>query len=564
MTAMTDGLHMLGEGAWGAFWLPLLAWTAVALLALGVLRLWRSAHSLVHYAIRVALMLALPLGLLLAAATDLSFFSLLPSASAEEARVVAPFLPLPIPLSVEDASAFSWTLYHGLGLLTLLAGLLAITRLSILIRHARTLHLFCKYLPTNNAAAVQQTVDCLSVSLGLKRHVQVLVTSKEVVPMTLGWRLPLVVVPEALLSDAEALRLALLHELTHIRRRDVLLQSIEQVVGALFMINPVVLLLRRSIATYREMACDAEVLAQPRVSSKRYAALLYRFVTPHPLPRQFTLNMASSEKQLKNRILAMKSIGSSAHGSRKPKYVSVVLAGLLLSSATLIVACTDLVDTNVVEGDAVLSTAEREALYEDAYVVVEEMPELIGGLAAIQEELTYPASAKEAGVEGRVILQFIVDENGVPVAPAVVRGVGSGLDEEAIRALQNARFKPGRQDGKPVNVKMSIPVTFKLSDDAASTGKRVHIPLLEEQMTFTHPQLPEEEIEAFMKSLYEELKIPYQARVQAVGERLINDATLSDAERTRLETELKNLRAEYKERLSERYEALGTANSGEE
>ncbi len=79
----------------------------------------------------------------------------------------------------------------------------------------------------------------------------------------------------------------------------------------------------------------------------------------------------------------------------------------------------------------------------EEFEVVERMPELIGGLAAIQRAVRYPASAKEAGIEGRVIVQFIVDEQGRVVDPVVVRGIGAGCDEEAVRAISQVRFRPG-------------------------------------------------------------------------------------------------------------------------
>ena len=96
------------------------------------------------------------------------------------------------------------------------------------------------------------------------------------------------------------------------------------------------------------------------------------------------------------------------------------------------------------------------------FVVVEEMPELIGGLAALQREIRYPVIARKAGIEGRVILQFIIDEQGRVTESKVVRGIGGGCDEEALRAFQTMRFRPGKQRGKPVKVKMSLPVTFRL------------------------------------------------------------------------------------------------------
>ncbi len=98
----------------------------------------------------------------------------------------------------------------------------------------------------------------------------------------------------------------------------------------------------------------------------------------------------------------------------------------------------------------------------EIFVIVEQMPELIGGLAAIQKKISYPEIAKKAGVEGRVIVQFVVDENGAVLDPQVVRGIGAGCDEEAVRAVRQAQFQPGKQRGKAVKVKMSLPITFKL------------------------------------------------------------------------------------------------------
>jgi protein TonB len=105
---------------------------------------------------------------------------------------------------------------------------------------------------------------------------------------------------------------------------------------------------------------------------------------------------------------------------------------------------------------------EEEEAEPEIFVIVEQMPELIGGLAAIQKQIKYPEIAKKAGVEGRVIVQFIVDEQGAVVDPHVVRGIGAGCDEEAVRAVQQAKFEPGKQRGKAVKVKMSLPITFKL------------------------------------------------------------------------------------------------------
>ncbi|WP_340102719.1 TonB family protein [Rhodohalobacter sp. 8-1] len=102
----------------------------------------------------------------------------------------------------------------------------------------------------------------------------------------------------------------------------------------------------------------------------------------------------------------------------------------------------------------------------DYFVVVEEMPELIGGLSSIQTNIQYPEMARRAGIEGRVFVQFIVSENGDVEDARVIRGIGGGADEEALRAVSQAKFKPGVQRGQPVRVQYSLPVVFRLGNSA--------------------------------------------------------------------------------------------------
>jgi TonB family protein len=98
----------------------------------------------------------------------------------------------------------------------------------------------------------------------------------------------------------------------------------------------------------------------------------------------------------------------------------------------------------------------------ETYAVVEEMPELIGGIARLQARIRYPEAARRAGIEGRVFVRFVVDEEGVPTEITVVRGIGGGCDEAAVAAVRASRFRPGLEDGRPVKVGMSLPVTFRL------------------------------------------------------------------------------------------------------
>ncbi len=96
------------------------------------------------------------------------------------------------------------------------------------------------------------------------------------------------------------------------------------------------------------------------------------------------------------------------------------------------------------------------------FVAVEEMPEPIGGIQAIQARIHYPEIAKRAGVQGRVFVKAFVNEKGIVERVELIKGIGAGCDEEAMRAVKATRFKPGRQRGKPVKVQVSIPILFKL------------------------------------------------------------------------------------------------------
>lgn len=92
------------------------------------------------------------------------------------------------------------------------------------------------------------------------------------------------------------------------------------------------------------------------------------------------------------------------------------------------------------------------------------MPELKGGLKKLQECVEYPSMARKAGIEGRVVVQFVVNEKGDVEDPTVIRSIGGGTDQKALRCVKQSEFEPGRQRGKPVRVQYSLPVVFKLQN----------------------------------------------------------------------------------------------------
>jgi TonB family protein len=141
---------------------------------------------------------------------------------------------------------------------------------------------------------------------------------------------------------------------------------------------------------------------------------------------------------------------------------------------------------------------------EDYYVVVREMPELIGGLQSIQQNVRYPEMARRAGIEGRVYIQFIVNEQGDVENAQVIRGIGGGADEEALRVVNEAKFRPGMHRGEPVRVLYSLPINFRMASndpndqiDMSEVRSRNNDPdrdpsVMPEFVVIAYPPLPDE------------------------------------------------------------------------
>ena len=99
---------------------------------------------------------------------------------------------------------------------------------------------------------------------------------------------------------------------------------------------------------------------------------------------------------------------------------------------------------------------------EGVYLMCEKMPELVGGMDGVQKKIRYPLQAKSLGVQGVVYVQSIINEKGKIIKPKVVKKLGAGCDEEAIRVLKKSKFKPGYDKGKPVKVRFTLPIFFRL------------------------------------------------------------------------------------------------------
>ena len=118
----------------------------------------------------------------------------------------------------------------------------------------------------------------------------------------------------------------------------------------------------------------------------------------------------------------------------------------------------------VATGPVVVEEASDEG---EIFQVVEQMPEFPGGMQALMAYLSknikYPSVAQDNGIQGRVLVSFVVNKDGSIVDPEVIKSVDAALDKEAMRVIKAMpKWNPGKQRGKPVRVKYTVPVLFRL------------------------------------------------------------------------------------------------------
>ena len=121
----------------------------------------------------------------------------------------------------------------------------------------------------------------------------------------------------------------------------------------------------------------------------------------------------------------------------------------------------------VIEEYVPVEVEEEEVQEQEIFQIVEEMPSYPGGEQKLMEfvakNIKYPQIARETGIQGRVFVGFVVEPDGSVSNVKVLRGIGGGCDEEAMRVVKSMpKWKPGKQRGKAVRVSYMLPVNFKL------------------------------------------------------------------------------------------------------
>ena len=279
----------------------------------------------------------------------------------------------------------------------------------------------------------------------------------------------------------------LLHELAHIRcghSWDLLLADLCCFVQ---WFNPAAWLLKQELQAVHEYEADEAVL-RAGVNAREYQLLLIKKAVG---TRLYSMANSLNHSKLKKRITMMQRRKSNPWARAKLLYVLPLAAVAVAAfarpevsgvsnelSAAKVTDLAEIVKEKTVES-VPQDTVKADGLQgknSTVYDMVEQAPEFPGGPQAmmqfIKDNLQYPQIAKENGIQGRVILQFVVDETGKVTDPKVIRSIDPSLDTEAIRlVLSMPRWIPGMQDGKAVAVRYTIPVIFKLETAEETSSK---------------------------------------------------------------------------------------------
>ena len=303
----------------------------------------------------------------------------------------------------------------------------------------------------------------------------------------------------------------LTHERGHIRFHHSWDLLFVDTLTALQWFNPAIWMLRSDLRAIHEYEADGAVLSQG-INARQYQYLL---ITIAASIGGYSLANGISHSTLKNRINMMLHTKSPRQRYLKLLALLPIVAVALAVNAETV---TDYVyaqpqqqtpvkkgvkagtikmgnqTIKVVKSDEQSKTdaATPQTDKSRTFDVVEHMPEYPGGASALFEFLSktvkYPAAAEKAGTQGRVVVTFVVEQDGSIAEPTVVKSVSPELDAEAVRVINAMpNWKPGTQNGKAVRVKYTVPISFalqggrsnsKIDDKGNPEGKNVLGPLV--------------------------------------------------------------------------------------
>ena len=255
--------------------------------------------------------------------------------------------------------------------------------------------------------------------------------------------------------DKESQDEILTHEQTHARQWHSLDVIISEIINIICWFNPFSWLLKTEIRLNLEYLADNQV-TETMNDCKQYQ---YHLLGLAHTKKETGLCNNFNVSHLKRRIIMMNKKRTRTAGRIKYALFAPLAAALLLASN---ISC-----ISSEKQEEMIEPTESRAADGEVFQVVEEMPEFPGGMAEcmkfLGKNIKYPAEAIEKGIQGRVIVQMIIEKDGTLTNAKIARGVDPLLDQEALRVVNlSPKWIPGKQRGKPVKVQFNIPIKFEL------------------------------------------------------------------------------------------------------
>lgn len=303
------------------------------------------------------------------------------------------------------------------------------------------------------------------------------------------------------------------HEKIHIEQNHSIDLVLLEALTIIQWFNPFIWLYKTSIKGIHEYLADEGLLAKG-TNKLNYQNLLLNQTVGLQI-NDLTNNF--NQSLIKKRFVMM---------TKKQSNRSAGLKLLLIIPVTaLLVMCfTFSYAQQVIEKVAINEMVESMKAQDDVFTVVEKMPSFPGDLVDLlnflSKNIKYPSEARKNKVKGRVYVSFVVEKNGSLSNINVLRGIGSGCDEEAIRVVKSMpKWNPGKQRGKIVRVQYNLPIRFPL--EGISIKHLVRIEVTDDVFTVveTPPQFKGGE-QALYKYLSENIKYPEEAQKNGVEGRV--------------------------------------------
>lgn len=362
-------------------------------------------------------------------------------------------------------------------------------------------------------------VDRCQTAIGVKRF-SVLCSTAVPVPITIGVRNPLVILPEALLreADEDVLTSAVGHELVHVLRRDYLLNLICELLYLPLSFHPAAALVRRRINQTRELSCD-ELVTEKLLTAEVYAHSLVRLAgSAVPFGRPSTLTVGITDADiLEVRIMSL--LRRTKLNGRRKKLLLIAVS--LLLAVPCVAAASFGLRFDIQPQDAILGAPQESGA--GASQQKDRKARLIYRI-----EPAYTEDARANKIEGTVMLSVSIDPQGQVQDVQVTKPLYPSLDESAVQTMRKWRFEPAIKDGQPTSKRVSVEMIFNLQHWEQDQEKKEKAE--RDTVTRERQKLQERDIEELKQRLSSETNAEVRAKIKQKLMQVLEDRAQAERE----------------------------------